>query len=286
MGAAALGFGTAGAARAEGFAALPAALARIEATRGGRLGVAVLDTGSGARAGHREAERFAMASTFKLLLSAAVLARADAGQEDLARRIHYTPSDLVSHSPVTARHVATGMAVEALCAATMVTSDNAAANLLLATLGGPAGLTAWLRAIGDGTTRLDRWETAMSEARPDDPRDTTTPAAMLASLQAVTLGEVLRAPSRALLLGWLRDNQTGDARLRAGLAPGWTAGEKTGTGGHANSGDVGLLYPPGGAPPVLVAAYVAEGAAEGRVRDAALAEVAAAVAAAWSAARG
>jgi beta-lactamase class A len=172
------------------------------------------------------------------------------------------------------------MTVGQLCEATMTLSDNTAANLLLRGLGGPAGLTAWLRGIGDDVTRLDRWETALNEARPGDPRDTTTPAAMLATMQRLTLGDVLLPTSRAQLLAWLRANRTGDARLRAGLPPGWQAGERTGTGPNGTSNDVGLVWPPGGAP-LLVAAYLTEGAADIATRDAALADVGAAVAAAW-----
>jgi beta-lactamase class A len=272
-----------GQARAEGaFAGLAAALARIEASRGGRLGVAVLDTASGEAAGHRQDERFPLGSTYKLLAAGAVLARADAGRDSMARPIRFTRDDLVTYSPVTeAQAGGEGMTLEALCEATLVTSDNTAGNLLLDALGGPAGLTAWLRGLGDTVTRLDRKETALNEARPGDPRDTTSPAAMLADLRALTLGPALSAASRNTLQRWLRGNKTGDARLRARLPPGWQAGEKTGTSAHGTSNDVGLLWPPGGAAPVLVSAYLTEGAADGALRDAALADVGAAVAEAW-----
>jgi beta-lactamase class A len=264
-----------------GFRQLEAALRGIEAARGGRLGVAVLDTASGGAAGHRATERFPLTSTFKLLAAGAVLARVDAGRMRLDERIRYGRDELVTYSPVTERHAgANGMTVGALCEATMTLSDNTAANLLLRGLGGPEGLTAWLRSIGDDVTRLDRWETALNEARPGDPRDTTTPAAMLATMQRLTLGDVLSPGGRAQLLAWLRANRTGDTRLRAGLPPGWQAGERTGTGPNGTSNDVGLLWPPNGRP-LLVAAYLTEGAADMATRDAALADVGAAVAAAW-----
>jgi beta-lactamase class A len=264
-----------------GFAQLGAALRGIEAARGGRLGVAVLDSASGEAAGHRAAERFPLTSTFKLLAAGAVLARVDAGRMRLDDRIRYGREELVTYSPVTERHAgADGMTIGQLCEATMTLSDNTAANLLLRGLGGPEGLTAWLRSIGDDVTRLDRWETALNEARPGDPRDTTTPAVMLATMQRLTLGDVLSPGSRAQLLAWLRANRTGDARLRAGLPPGWQAGERTGTGPNGTSNDVGLLWPPDGSP-LLVAAYLTEGAADMATRDAALADVGAAVAAAW-----
>lgn len=276
------GTGVARARAAGDFAGLPAAFARIEAARGGRLGVAVLDTGSGRRAGRREDERFPMTSTFKLLAAGAVLARADAGQDSMERRVHFTKEDLVTYSPVTETRAGEGMTLAELCEATLTTSDNTAGNLLLDALGGPAGLTAWVRGLGDDVTRLDRKETALNEARPGDPRDTTSPAAMLADLHALTLGPALSAPARERLTAWLRANKTGDKRLRAGLPRGWQAGEKTGAGENGTNNDVGLLWPPDGAAPVLVAAYLTEGPADGARRDAALADVGAAVAAAWS----
>lgn len=264
-----------------GFRQLEATLREIEAARGGRLGVAVLDSASGEAAGHRATERFPLTSTFKLLAAGAVLAQVDAGRMRLDDRIRYGRDELVTYSPITERHAsAEGMTVGQLCEATMTLSDNTAANLLLRGLGGPEGVTAWLRSIGDDVTRLDRWETALNEARPGDLRDTTTPAAMLATMQRLTLGDVLSTGSRAQLVAWLRANRTGDTRLRAGLPPGWQAGERTGTGPNGTSNDVGLVWPPGGAP-LLVAAYLTEGPADMATRDAALADVGAAVAAVW-----
>ncbi len=263
-------------------AGLPAAFARIEATRGGRLGIAVLDTGSGARVGHRMEERFPLWSTFKLLASAALLAHVDAGRERLDRRLHYRRADLVAHSPVTSRHLESGLTLAELCAAMMITGDNTAANLVMARLGGPQALTSWLREIGDPVTRMDRWEPDLGSTLPVDPRDTTTPVAMATTVAAVTLGTVLAAGSRAMLVGWLRDCRTGDARLRAGLPDGWRVGNRTGSGTRNTSNDVGLFWSPGGTAPLVVTAYLTEGSPDAAKRDAALADVARAVAAAWS----
>ena len=249
-------------------------LAALERRHGGRLGVAILDTASGRRINHRGEDRFAMCSTFKWLLAAQVLARVDRGEEALDRRILVAESDIVSHSPVTEHRIGEpGMTVAELAEAAVTRSDNAAANLLLASGGGPEGFTAFLRSIGDDWTRLDRIETALNSATPGDPRDTTTPAAMLRDLQAVLLGDVLQPASRALLVGWLVGNQTGDARLRAGLPDTWRVGEKTGSGGHASHNDVGIAWPPGRAP-LLVAAYYAEAEDTTQAqRDAVLADV-------------
>ena len=174
------------------------------------------------------------------------------------------------------------LTLAALCEAAVTTSDNTAANLLLREHGGPAGLTAWLRSIGDATTRLDRNEPALNEAAPGDPRDTTTPAATTATWRTLLLGDALAPASRARLTDWLVRNTTGDRRLRAGL-PGWTVGDKTGTSNTQVSNDVAIAWPPGGGAPVIVAAYYAESPADPATRDRVLAETGRIVAA-WSAA--
>jgi beta-lactamase class A len=250
-----------------------AAFSALERRHGGRLGVAVLDTGSGRRMAHRADERFAMASTFKFLAAAFVLARLDRGEERLQRRVAFAQQDLVTYSPVTEKHVgAGGMTVAELCEAAVTLSDNTAANILLASFGGPEGLTAYVRSLGDDTTRLDRIETALNEATPGDPRDTTTPAAMLETMQKLLLGGALSRASREQLTAWLVANKTGDQRLRAGVPQGWRVGDKTGTGGHGATNDIGILWPPGRAP-ILVAAYFAEAQASEPERSAVLAEV-------------
>ncbi|MBO1073208.1 class A beta-lactamase [Roseomonas marmotae] len=277
-----MGAGLARAGAREDFGALPEAFARIEAAHGGRLGVAVLDTGSGRRAGHRQDERFPMTSTFKMLAAGAVLARVDAGQERLERRIRFAREDLVTYSPATEKHAGRdGMTLAEIAGAAVTLSDNTAGNLLLDVLGGPAGLTAWARGQGDEVTRLDRMETALNEGRPGDARDTTSPAAMLGHLQGLTLGQGLSDSSRALLRGWMRASRTGDACLKARLPQGWLVEDKTGSGGHGTRNDVGLLWPPGGGAPVLVAAYLTSSPADAATRDATLADVGAVVVAAW-----
>jgi len=252
--------------------------AEIEKASGARLGVAVLDTGSGLHAGHREDERFPMCSTFKFLAAAAILARVDEGKERLDRRIVFRSSDLVANSPATEKRVGdAGMSLAEVCKAAITLSDNTAGNLMLASMGGPAGLTRFARALGDRHTRLDRVETALNEARPGDPRDTTTPRAMLGSMQKILLGNSLSESSRAQLLQWLDANQTGGQRLRAGLPPDWVVGDKTGSGDRGTANDIAILRPPG-RQPILVAAYLTESTASMEARNATLASIGAAIA--------
>ena len=253
--------------------------ADLEKKSGGRLGIAVLDTGTGRHASHRQDERFALCSTFKFLAAALVLARVDRGQERLERRVVYSRDELVTYSPATEKHAgADGMTMAQLCEAAVTLSDNTAGNLMLASFGGPAGLTAFMRSLGDAHTRLDRIETALNEARPGDPRDTTTPAAMLGSMQKILLGDVLSPASRAQLLQWLDDNKVGGQRLRAGLPADWKVGDKTGRGENGSTNDVAILRPLGRAP-VLLAVYLTETKAPLAERNAVHAAVAAAVSA-------
>jgi beta-lactamase class A len=248
----------------------PQRLADLETANGGRLGVAVMDMATGTRIEHRAHERFAMCSTFKFLAAACVLARVDRNEERLERRIEFAESDLVTYSPVTKDHVgAGGMSVADLCAAAMTVSDNTAANLLLASFGGPPGLTAFVRSIGDDITRLDRIETSLNEATPGDPRDTTTPAAMLEAMRKLLLGDALPAASRVQLTAWLIANKTGDKRLRAGLPKDWRVGDKTGSGGNGATNDIAIAWPPGRAP-IFVSAYFAEAPGSSDARNAVL----------------
>ena len=249
-----------------------AGLADLEKTHGGRLGVCVLDVATGRRVEHRGDEQFAMCSTHKFLAAAFVLQRVDHGEDSLERRIPYAKDNLVTYSPITEKHVGDGMTLGELCEAALTLSDNTAANLILETLGGPAGFTSRARALGDDVTRLDRIETALNEAKIGDPRDTTTPAAMAENVRKLVLGEALSAPSREKLANWVIANKTGDKRLRAGIPKGWRVGDKTGTGGAGATNDIAVVWPPDRGP-LVVTAYYAESAAPDDEREQVLAEV-------------
>lgn len=245
-------------------------LAGLERQHGGRLGVAILDSGSGRRTGHRAGERFLLCSTAKLLVAGAVLARVDRGEEQLARRIVFGHDAVLEWAPITRKHAgAPGMTVAELCHAALTVSDNTAMNLLLKAVGGPAAATRFVRSLGDKVTRLDRPEPELNV--PDKDLDTTTPDAMLASMRTLLLGDVLSAASRAQLIDWLRHNTTGDTQLRAGMPASWKVGDKTGS-GHTQTNDVAIAWPPG-RQPLLVTAYYEGPADQGDVRKAVLAHV-------------
>ena len=267
-------------------------LAAIEARVGSRLGVAALDLGSGAKLAHRADERFPMCSTFKAMAVAAVLAKVDAGAERLDRFVRYGEADLLAYAPVTRAHVGQGgLPLVDLCAAAIEESDNGAANLILASLGGPAGWTRYVRSLGDNVSRLDRTEPTLNTSLPGDPRDTTTPNAALSDLRRTVLGDALKPASRQRLQDWMVACKTGDTRLRAGLPRHWKVGDKTGTwsaeNAYASSNDIAVVWTE--TQPILITCYVTgPDAVPAKSRDAAIADVARLVTAAFrpGAARG
>ncbi len=249
------------------------ALVALEQRLGGRVGVCAYRVGGGGRLERRADERFAFCSTFKWALAAAVLRRVDRGELTLDEPVLFGKADLESYAPVARAHVVEGrLSIEALARAAVTVSDNTATNLLLARLGGPAALTRFFRELGDTVTRLDRDEPSLNTNLPGDARDTTSPRAMAGSLERVLTGDVLSPPSRETLTQWLVETETGRARLRAELPPGWRAGDKTGTGKRGACNDVAILWPPSGAPWV-VAAYLSDSRAKLSRLEAAHAEI-------------
>lgn len=232
----------------------PLDLAPLEALHGGRVGFAAKDTGTGRVLAWRGDARFVYCSTFKAFLAAATLLRVQTGEERLDRMIPITRADLISHAPVTGPAVGGALSVEVLMEATVGLSDNPAANLLLAAMGGLAPMRAFYRSIGDHVTRVDRFEPGLNRWEGD--KDTTQPLQSVANLERLLVDEQtpLSPESHRRLLRWMLDTPTGPRRIRAGVPEGWRVGHKTGTGGDGPTNDIGVLHPPEGAP-VIIAAY-------------------------------
>lgn len=215
--------------------------AELEGTYNARLGVFAVGIRSPRVVAYRDGERFAMASMFKAYVAACVLNGVDHGRWRLDTAVSVTAGDILPNSPVTEQAIGATLTMGQLCEATLQLSDNAAANLLLRALGGPAAITDFAREIGDEQTRLDRWEPELNSAIPGDPRDTTTPAAFGSGLRALLAGPALSTPSREQLVTWMRGTKTSDTRIRAGLPPGWTSADKTGTGDYGTTNDAGMV---------------------------------------------
>ncbi|WP_404324395.1 class A beta-lactamase [Cytobacillus firmus] len=214
-----------------------------------RLGVYAYDTGTKKTIAYRSNERFAYASTFKPLAAAILLERKSL--EEMDEIITYTNDDLVTYSPVTEKHVKTGMTLRELCEAAIRFSDNTAGNIMLEELGGPKGFEAALKEMGDTVTKPERFETDLNEAEPGDIRDTSTPKALAASLQKVLLGDFLSVEKRDVLADWMRGNVTGDPLIRAGVPSGWEVADKSGAAGYGTRNDIAIVWPPNREPIIM-----------------------------------
>ncbi|KPF46986.1 class A beta-lactamase [Rhizobium sp. AAP43] len=251
---------------------------QIEARLNLRIGLAVIDTGGGPGTFRKADERFAMASTFKALACAAAL---DGGDAVLDRQSAVAQEDLQAYSPVTDKLVGARRTTRDFCAMMLRTSDNTAANKVLEAIGGPTALTAFLRANGDEVTRLDRFEPDLNQATPGDPRDTTTPRAMAETMEKLVLGDALAVPAARQLEAWMAANSVAGGMLRASLPKDWAIADRGGAGGHGTRGIVAVIRPPARAP-LVVAIYLDGTQHPLKVRDAAMAELGAAIVAAYS----
>ncbi len=226
----------------------------LESSSGGRLGLSTINTANNTRIEYRGEERFPFCSTGKVMVVSTILKQSENDPNLLRKQITYDQNqvDESGYAPITKQHLGSGMRVGELCQAAMEYSDNTAMNLLLKLLGGPAAVTAFARTIPDESFRLDRWEPELNTAIPGDVRDTTTPNAMADSLKQLALGDFLALPQREQLQTWLKNNTTGDAKIRAGVPKGWVVGDKTGSGSYGTTNDIAVIWPPNCHPIVMV----------------------------------
>lgn len=258
-------------------ARLAETVSALEGDLDARIGVLVRDSGSDWHWGHRAEERFLMDSTFKSVLCGAVLDRVAAGTLSLDEHLDVRQKDILDYAPVTEAHVGGTMPVGDLCLAALDMSDNTAANLLIDRLGGPQEVTAFLRRIGDSVTRLDRSEPDLNLFDPDDPRDTTSPAAMLSTWEAMLLGDALPAASRAQLADWMSHGGVTDGLIRASMPSGWHVADKSGSGEGYTRNLVAMISPPDSAR-YFIAIFISDSPTDFETRNAALIDVGVAVA--------
>ena len=164
-------------------------LTQIEQEHQAKIGIAVLDSTNNFKWSFNGDKRFPMMSTFKTLACAKMLKDADSGKLNKKATFGIHKNDLIPWSPVTSNLIGQKISLEKACEATMLTSDNTAANIVLTQIGSPLALTDFMRAIGDKITRLDRFEPYLNQAQKNDNRDTTTPNAMVSSLNSLLFGQ-------------------------------------------------------------------------------------------------
>ncbi len=289
---------------------LEAEMARVAAVGGGVVGAVAIHVETGRMAQLRPAERFPMASTFKIPIAVKLLEMVDRGEESLDRMVTVETRDLHPGSGTLSQlFVQPGVAlsVRNLLELMLLISDNSATDILLRAVGGPRAVTAKMRELGLDGIRVNRptagliadywrltdlphemaWTPEMWKARyagttaggrdeaaarfQRDERDTATPLDMARLLVKIQKREVKGAE---LLLDILRRCQPGEARLKGLLPEGTAVAHKTGSMGVTITNDVGIIALPGGAGHVAVAVYVKASDQPERARERAIAEIA------------
>lgn len=289
---------------------MEAEIARIAHTSGGEVGVLARHLESGLTLALNDSEAFPMASTFKIAVAAAVLTQVDAGQLSLQQMISVDPAQVQSSEGIAEIFPFPGVSasVRNLIESMLTHSDNTATNVLTRLAGGPAAVTAWVKSVGiegmriDGDTndivgrffelplggepvdaRLKKLITAdpaiedlatKPRARFDnDPRDTTTPKAMVLLLSKIVDAHILKPDSTEVLLGSMERCVTGLKRLRGMLPPGTHVEDKTGTiGGTVN--DVGIITLPDGRGRIAIAVFIKKSAKPFEEREHVVAQIA------------
>jgi len=296
-------------------AAAPAAAApfedeivRLSKPAEGIVGVAAWRTdGRGPRLLLNADQAYPMASTFKVAVAGAILAKVDKGQISLGQLIPVPHAMMVESEGLAAtfKHPGVSVSVENLLELMLTVSDNSATDVLTQLAGGPAAVTAWVRGQGVEGFRVDRDTAgllrdffhigpgsfpealaAAEKADPkleergdkpnsefdNDPRDTATPLAMATLLDRIFAGKALSPASTRLMTQIMERNTTGKARLRGRLPDGTTVAEKTGTIG-ASLNNVGMITLPGNAGKVIVAVFIKKSAKPFEDRERVIADI-------------
>jgi beta-lactamase class A len=291
-------------------AAVEADLARIAQTSGGEVGVLARHLESGLTLSLNDGQLFPMASTFKVAVAGAVLAQVDAGRLSLEQMISVDPALVLQSEGIAETFPFPGVSasVRNLLETMLTHSDNTATNVLTQLAGGPAAVTAWVKGVGvegmriDGDTNgivgrffdlptggepveaqlkklsamnpgLDDLSTKPNAKFDDDPRDTTTPQAMVLLLSKIVEANILSAASTEVLLGSMERCTTGLKRLRGMLPPGTDVKDKEGTiGGTVN--DVGVITLPDGRGRIAIAVYIKKSAKSFEDRERVIAQIA------------
>jgi len=194
----------------------------------GEYGIAAMDLATGQLVGVNTDIAFPMASTMKIAVAAAYLSDVDRGTRSLSDTIGRTSAyDLMDRM--------------------IVRSDNHATDVLIARLGGPEAIHAWLQENNLGNIRVDRTIAQLLASRRNlwENEDTSTPRAMLELLQRIDGDDLLSPTSRATLLDMMRRCKTGKNRIKGLMPAGTLVEHKTGT-LNGYTSDVGFLTLPTG----------------------------------------
>ena len=218
----------AAAASSASLASLEQQLSYLVAGKSADVGIAALDLNTGETVSIKGNTPFPMASTVKVAVAALYLAQVDHGRRSL--------DDTIG-----------GVSARSLMRRMLIHSDNRATDILLADLGGPHALDAWLRENNLSGVRVDRTIAQLLRDKRDlwDRRDSSTPAAMVELLRRIYKAELIKPESRNYLLDVMSQCETGKNRIRALLPYGTPVEHKTGT-LNGYTSDVGFISLPDG----------------------------------------
>jgi beta-lactamase class A len=236
---------------------LPEQLAEISKRAAGDVGIAVIHVETGQTVAIQATKALPLYSVFKLPLAIAVLKEVEEKRLKLDQTVKVTPEDVAPGSVANADlwHKPVDRTVAQLIEVSIIRSDNTSTDKLLELIGGPAGLTKRMHAIGYSDIEIVSTTRQFSAAR-NRPNVGTAEhlARLLAQLQK---GELLQPPHQALLLDFMRRATTGLKRLRGNLPRGTTVADKTGTGEVGTvTNDVGIITLPGGRGHLAIAVLI------------------------------
>jgi beta-lactamase class A len=256
-----------------------AEIARIAAFSGGVVGVAAeyLETAVSLRLNDTVA--FPMASTVKVPIALTLLDKVARGEASLADAVTAESIDMNPTGPVgeELRHPGITLSLANWLETMITRSDNTSTDVVLRFIGGPSAVAAFLDSIGiremnptrtvaqvlaalfymtpepgismrealqrltpDERTEIDARRQKLNTAYIEDPRDQSTPRAMLELLRMLWHAEGIPGSTRATLLPLMQRTSTGLRRIRGRLPKGVIVADKTGTAsGTAN--DVGFV---------------------------------------------
>ncbi len=232
-------------------------IALLEQQIDGRIGISIWDTQSNKHWDYRGNERFPLVGTFKTLACATMLKKMDTGTLRKSTTAKIDKQDIVGWSPVTDKLNGQNVRIEHACEAAMLTNDNTAANLVLNQIGGPRSVTLFVRSLGDKATRLDRIEPKVNEAPAGSKLDTTTPNAIVNTLEVLIEGNALSYESRVQLKIWMQDNEVSDSLMRSVLPSGWSIADRSGPGGNGSHGLNAVIWKENHSP-IYISIYITD----------------------------
>jgi beta-lactamase class A len=233
-----------------------------------------------------------MQSVFKLPLALTVLHLMDTGEllpsqlgesisKKLDRTVRFLPEDRIPHaySPLQDRYSEANVDVSLRELIELIAgqSDNAASDVLLRIIGGPAVVQGYVRSLGITGFQLQDGEQGLHRDPTAQYRNWIEPAAAVQLLERLITNPPLSSEANDFLLQTLAASTTGPNRLRAGLPTGTVLAHKTGTSGEHDgkaeaTNDIGLITLPDGRR-LAVAVFVTDARASEATRDSVIARI-------------